>query len=84
MKKTKTELSVDDAAAQGQMQGVAAVAGWFGLQWAVYACGWKWEIGNATRETEQPIALFKYREHAVELCQSRWPNLGEVRPWPNT
>ena len=53
------------------------------IRWAVYPCGWKWEIGNMTRETESPIALFVHRHHAEDFCREWWPQLGEVRSLPN-
>jgi hypothetical protein len=51
--------------------------------WAVFPCGWKWEIGSMTRENESPIAIFRIKTHATDYKNVMWPNLGEVRPWPN-
>lgn len=50
--KTKTESSVDDAAAQGQMKGVAAVAGGFGVP-AVWH-----HIDDKTPDEGQEVTLY--------------------------
>ena len=52
------------------------LATWF----AVYPCGWKLDIGNDTRATEQPVAIFKFRSSADEYAQTGWPGIAEVRP----
>lgn len=36
-----------------------------------------------TREGETPVALFEHKHHAEVFCREWWPQLGEVRPWPN-
>jgi len=53
------------------------------LRWAVFPCGWKWEIGRMTRENETPVAIFEHKHHAESFCREWWPQLGEVRSWPN-
>ena len=50
------------------------------LRWAVFPCGWKWEIGKMTRENETPVAIFEHKHHAESFCRQWWPELGEVRP----
>lgn len=44
---------------------------------AVYPCLWKQSQGAATRETEEPVAMFIHRQQADIFC-SCWPS-AEVR-----
>lgn len=44
---------------------------------AVYPCLWKQGQGTATRETEEPVAMFIHRPQAEIFC-SCWP-AAEVR-----
>lgn len=49
--------------------------------WAVFPCGWKWDIGDMTREEETPVAIFEHKHHATDFKNLMWPSLGEVRAW---
>lgn len=75
-----SELAPSDLQAQSARCSVAVCSA---LRWAVFPCGWKWEIGKMTREGETPVALFEHQHHAESFCRQWWPQLGEVRSWPN-
>jgi len=66
------------------VEAAEALAPCSALRWAVFPCGWKWEIASLTRENETPVALFEHKHHAESFCREWWPALGEVRPLPNT
>lgn len=76
-----SELASTEPQAQSARCSVAVCSA---LRWAVFPCGWKWEIGRMTRENETPVAIFEHKHHAESFCREWWPQLGEVRSWPNT
>jgi hypothetical protein len=64
--------------------GAFSVAVGSALRWAVYPCGYKWEIGPYyNRDEEPPSAVFRVKAHAEDFCARKWPSTGEVRERPN-
>lgn len=80
LSKARAELAPSEPQAQSARCSVVVGSA---LRWAVFPCGWKWEIGRMTRENETPVAIFEHKHHAESFCREWWPQLGEVRSWPN-